>query len=145
MKVLLLFQLTETLYFVMLQHLSGLKCKARTSALNFYPQETFLSFSHDDDDDAIFFLHDCTRSTVVSKWMQDQIDFDLGFTWAFLQKTGNSPSGFTGKGAIRPSHAMASSAFIIIWFQRAQALWDMVAFVHSSHLPMSMPRSTVPH
>ena len=27
------------------------------------------------------YLHDFTRSTVVSKWMQDQIDFDLGFTW----------------------------------------------------------------
>ena len=65
MKVLLLFQLTETLYFVMLQHLSVVKCKARTSALNFYPQETFLSFSHDDDDDGEHVDQDVDGGQVV--------------------------------------------------------------------------------
>ena len=49
----------------MLQHLSVVKCKARTSALNFYPQETFLSFSHDDDDDGEHVDEDVDGDQVV--------------------------------------------------------------------------------
>ena len=57
--------ISTCLYFVMLQHLSVVKCKARTSALNFYPQETFLSFSHDDDDDGEHVDQDVDGGQVV--------------------------------------------------------------------------------
>ena len=67
----------------MLQHLSVVKCKARTSALNFYPQETFLSFSHDDDDDGEHVDEDVDGDQVVDldvdQDAKDQGDHERGW------------------------------------------------------------------